>query len=162
MKGDIAMSSKERITEIKSKSLREHGALNPRPENVVDELFADHHFFDAHDLVQVKYEMLRRVLKDGWSVAESARRFGFSRVAFYRVQATFKQGGLAGLLRQRPGPRHPHKLSDAVVGFIEKFLAEKPELHAKELAEAVKQKFGISIHYRTVERALTRGKKKHK
>ena len=35
--------------------------LNPRPEAVVDATFGSSEFFDARDLVQVKYEMVRRV-----------------------------------------------------------------------------------------------------
>jgi hypothetical protein len=38
-----------------------------------------HEFFDPRDLVQVKYEMLRRVRIDGASVSQAARDFGFSR-----------------------------------------------------------------------------------
>ena len=45
----------------KLQSLRQQGALNPRPQQVTDELFTGSDFFDARDLVQVKYEMLRRV-----------------------------------------------------------------------------------------------------
>lgn len=39
--------------------------VNPRPEAVSDPLFAGSEFFDARDLVQVKYEMVRRVQIDG-------------------------------------------------------------------------------------------------
>ena len=45
----------------KSLALRQQGCLNPHPERVSDELFQTREFFDARDLVQVKYEMLRRV-----------------------------------------------------------------------------------------------------
>jgi hypothetical protein len=39
--------------------LRHHGSLNPHPGRVQDPLFATADFFDARDLVQVKYEMVR-------------------------------------------------------------------------------------------------------
>ena len=45
----------------KTESLRRRGCLNPDPSRVTDELFDSGEFFDAEDLVQVKYEMLRRV-----------------------------------------------------------------------------------------------------
>jgi hypothetical protein len=61
-------------------------------------------FFDARDLVQVKYEMLRRVRQEGRRVTKSAAAFGFSRPSFYEAQASFEIGGLPGLLPQRPGP----------------------------------------------------------
>jgi hypothetical protein len=54
MKGGIAMST-GKAAKTKSAALREHGALNPRPESISDELFAEYEFFDPRDLVQVKY-----------------------------------------------------------------------------------------------------------
>ena len=53
------------------------GTLNRKPEAVLDEQFATGDFFDARDIVQVKYEMLRRVA-NGQSIAETIRAFGFS------------------------------------------------------------------------------------
>jgi hypothetical protein len=41
--------------------LRQQGVLNPHPQAVTDSLFQTGDFFDAHDLLQVKYEMFRRV-----------------------------------------------------------------------------------------------------
>ena len=49
----------------KGESLRQQGVLNPHPEKVADPLFHDSEFFDPRDLVQVKYEMLRRVRVGG-------------------------------------------------------------------------------------------------
>ena len=45
----------------KRAALRRHGCLHRHPERVRDERFINHEFFDPEDLVQVKYEMLRRV-----------------------------------------------------------------------------------------------------
>src|SRR6476646_10065206 len=50
--------------DAKRQALRQQASLNPHPEHVRDELFQGNDFFDADDLVQVKYEMLRRVHKD--------------------------------------------------------------------------------------------------
>ena len=44
----------------KKAALARDGALNPRPEAVRDTLFTDNPFFDPADLVQVRYEMVRR------------------------------------------------------------------------------------------------------
>ena len=71
----------------KGKSLRQQGVLNPNPEKVADPLFHDSEFFDPRDLVQVKYEMLRRVRVDRASVSEVTQKFGFSRPVFYQTQA---------------------------------------------------------------------------
>ena len=59
--------------------------LNPRPETVTDEAFAGSEFFDARDVVQVKYEMVRRVQVDGQTVSGSAAAFGFSRPSYYQA-----------------------------------------------------------------------------
>jgi hypothetical protein len=98
------------ITLLKVEALRATGTLNPSPERVFDPLFRGHAFFDAHDRVQVKYEMLRRVAHERAAVQTAARAFGFSRVGWYQVQARYVADGLLGLLPQRRGP-HPQKLS---------------------------------------------------
>ena len=54
----------------KGESLRQQGVLNPHPQKVADPLFLRGEFFDPRDLVQVKYEMLRRVRVEGASVTE--------------------------------------------------------------------------------------------
>ena len=53
-------------------------------------------FFDARDLIQVKYEMLRHVSVDGASKADAAALFGMSRPTFYQAEAAFARDGLAG------------------------------------------------------------------
>jgi transposase len=140
--------------------LREQGCLNPRPQSVTDELFADHEFFDAHDLVQVKYEMLRRVEKDGYSISDAAVSFGFSRPTFYQAQAAFVAGGIAGLVPRKRGPRQAHKLTAEVIGFIEQARAEEPSLKTQDLVDRIREQFDLIVHPRTIERALARAQKK--
>jgi transposase len=123
-------------------------------------LFQDNDFFDACDLVQVKYEMLRRVRVDGWSVTAAAKAYGFSRLALYQVQSAFTQTGLPGLLPKRPGPRRAHKLSDAIVDFLLEQMRDDPKLAAAELARRVRRRFRVKVHPRSVERALARRRKK--
>ena len=93
----------------KSEALRTRGTLNPHPERISAPLFRASVFFDARDLVQVKYEMLRQVCREGVSVQTAARTHGFSRVAWYQVQARYDAQGLPGLLPQPRGPRRPPK-----------------------------------------------------
>ena len=80
-------------------------AVNPHPHAVTDELFGSNGFFDATDIVQVKYEMLRRVAVDGISVRDATNAFGFSRQTFYLAKADFEQNGLQGLLPLSPVPK---------------------------------------------------------
>jgi len=99
--------------------LRRRGVLNPHPERITDEEFLSSEFFDVRDLIQVKYEMVRRVQRQSLPVSSVAKAFGFSRTAYYEAQSALEQGGLPGLLPQRPGPRRAHKLSDEVVDFLQ-------------------------------------------
>ena len=144
----------------KVEALRSKGCLNPRPEQVTDPLFAGEEFFDARDLMQVKYEMLRRARVEGLAVAASAAAFGFSRPTFYAAQAAFELTGVEGLVPAKPGPRRAHKLSDEIVDFLEKHLAEGGAATPSELAELVRAQFGRTVHPRSVERALARREKK--
>lgn len=137
-------------------ALRAARALNPRPEAVRDEAFATEEFLDARDLVQVKYEMVRRVRLEGEAVSTAAARFGLSRPSWYAAADALDSGGLPGLLPARPGPRRAHKLTDEIVAFVEQALAEDASLRAVDLAAAVAERFGVRVHPRSIERALAR------
>lgn len=141
----------------KRETLRDEGVLNPRPDSVADELFAGSDFFDPHDIVQVKYEMLRRVRVDGYTVKLAAECFGFSRTSFYHAQDAFGLGGLGALVPKKRGPRSAHKLSNDVLDFLEAVMDSDP---SADLVTAVRKKFGKSVHHRSIERALARAKKK--
>ena len=148
----------------KSENLRKYGALNPHPQKVTEKTFSDSalEFFDPRDLVQVKYEMLRAVDKEGRSVKHASEAFGFSRPAFYQAQSQFKQGGVTGLVKRRPGPKAAHKLTADILAFIEEKIEEGKPLRARKLAPLIREKFGKDIHPRSIERAVLRRKKKRK
>ena len=146
----------------KTKVLRQRGCLHPHPEKVSDELFTSTEFFDPRDLLQVKYEMLRRVRVDGHTVSQSAASFGLSRPSFYRAQVVYEEGGLPALLPRKPGPRRAHKLSEEVVKALRETLDKERDSDATALAEWVEKRFGISVHPRSIERALARQEKKRR
>lgn len=146
----------------KLETLRRHGCVHSKPEAVEDELFVNLEFFDPHDLLQVKYEMVRRVRVEGQPISRVAHSFGFSRPSVYQAISAFEDMGLAGLLPRRPGPRRAHKLSDDVVRFVEQLLSDNPELRANELASRVQAEFDLSVHPRSIERALVRREKKRR
>jgi len=143
----------------KTKSLRRRGCLNPDPSRVADELFDNSEFFDAQDLVQLKYEMLRRVRAEQHTVSRTAAAFGFSRPSFYEAQRHFDQDGLVGLVPQKRGPRAGHKLTPEIVEALEQARIEDPSLLIEDLVELVWTRFETKVHPRTIERALARRKK---
>jgi len=144
----------------KLEALRQQGTLNPRPSEVSDELFVEDSFFDSRDLVQVKYEMLRRVQAEGKSVSDSAAAFGFSRPSFYQAQSAFEQDGLAGLVPHKRGPKQAHKLTEEVLAIIREARRQDPSVPPGELARLIQQRFGTTVHPRSIERALSRHQKK--
>ncbi len=145
----------------KSGWLEANGTLNPYARRVNDVVFQAQPFFDPNDMLQVKYEMLRRVRIDGWPVAQAAAAFGFSRPSFYQAQQAFSQHGLAGLLADKRGPRTAHKLTAEVMASIRQWLSEEPPLSSRALAQRLATRLGVSVHPRSIERALQReGSKK--
>jgi hypothetical protein len=144
----------------KQQLLRLFGTLNPQPQDVTHPLFQDSDFFDPHDQVQVKYEMLRQVRVDRQPVSRTAREFGFSRPSFYQAQFTFAQGGLAGLLPHKRGPKSGHKLTARIMQFVAEQRAAQSGLSFAQLAELVKLNFGLQVHPRSIERQLLREKKR--
>ena len=150
--------SNQKLT--KNQILKENGTLNPRPETVSDPLFQEEAFFDARDMLQVKYEMLRRVQKDGWPVARSAETFGLSRPSFYKASTIFEQEGLVGFVPKKRGPKTSHKMSSEIMTFVSGVIDEDPEITPILLVQRIEKRFNLSVHPRTVERALMRREKK--
>jgi transposase len=138
----------------KTQALREEGTLNPEPEKVRDPKFHDGEFFDARDIVQVKYEMLRRVSVENASVTSATEEYGVSRPTYYQTRASFEEAGIAGLAPRKRGPQGPHKVRGAVLAFIQEKRMEGEPLRARQLAEQIRKKFDLDIHPRTIERAV--------
>lgn len=147
-------------SDAKRRALQEQGCLNPRPDSVRDDRFRGGDFFDPGDLVQVKYEMLRRVQTDGDSVSAAAAAFGFSRPSFYEAEAAFERQGLAGLVPHKRGPKQAHKLTQEVMSFIRDKRQQDPSLRSLALTDLIRERFDVVVHPRTIERGLARSQKK--
>jgi transposase len=146
----------------KAAALRAAGALHPHPEAVQDDAFPRHEFFDRRDRVQVKYEMLRRHRVDGRPVTEVAAGFGVSRQAFYTAEAAFSGQGIPGLLPRPRGPKRAHKCTDEILEFIARWRAGQEPDAGATVGEAVQRRFGVTIHPRSLARALARREKKRR
>jgi transposase len=162
MQGAIALGPKtDGFGKDKAAILKRRRCLNPRPGDVADPNFvSDNPFFDARDLIQVKYEMLRRVERDGESVARTSAVFGLSRPSFYNAMRAFRSEGMEGLAAKPPGPRGPHKLNEELMAFVEQVLAENGSIRPSRLAALIRDAFGVSVHPRSIDRALRRKKKR--
>ena len=135
-------------------ALEAAGLLHQRSGDVRAPLFnTGNPFFLAADKIQVKYEMLRAHVVDGVSVTEAATSHGYSRPSFYLAQEAFTEGGMVGLLDERPGRRGPLKLTEEIVAYL---LTAPANASGAGLAEEVKARFGVNLHRRTVERARHR------
>jgi transposase len=150
------MSEKKRK---KMELLQEQCCLNPNPELVTDAQFRDQDFFDPLDLVQVKYEMLRKVDVDKLSVTEAAQNFGFSRPSFYKAKNALEKEGLMGLSPKKRGPRTRHKVTQEILSFVNDLFDKQGDLSMAEVTGRIKKRFGVTIHPRTIERALKNKKK---
>lgn len=146
------------MSDEKLKALRQSHTLHPRAAQVRDPLFTSGSpFFDARDLVQVKYELLRRVQVEGDAVAHATALFALSRPTFYAAQAAWERAGLMGLFPEPTGPRHAHKLTDEILALLEKRAAS---MSSTELAAWLREEHHLSVHPRSIERALKRAAKK--
>lgn len=148
--------------DAKRSLLRQQGVLHPHPETVTAALFQNSSFFDPSDLLQVKYEMLRRVETEQIPVSRAANEAGLSRPSFYLAQAALQREGLAGLIPQKSGPHGAHKLTASVLDFLDRQRASHPDVKHAELARLVKKQLSVTVHPRTIERVLSRRQKKRR
>ncbi len=138
----------------KLQSLQKSHTLHPRPDKVRHPLFLAGGFFDARDLLQVKYEALRTHQADGQSLSQVARDFGLSRPTVYEAKSLLARHGLDGLVPRKSGPKTAHKFTAEVLAFLQAARAQEPAISGKELARRVKQRFQLRVHPRSIERAL--------
>jgi transposase len=149
------MASGPRQRARRQQALEAQGAAHPRPEAVTDPLFRDSAFFDPNDLVQVKYEMLRSVERDGRAVVEAAESFGLSRPVYYVARDLFNREGLPGLLPRKRGPKRPHKLTEETLAALAQAVRESERMPSGvELAALLAERYGIRAHPRSILRRL--------
>jgi transposase len=137
-------------------TLAAYGAVHPHPETITDSLVATSAFLDARDLVQMRYEMVHRVRVDGQAVTQVATVFGVSRQTVYQAQAAFEHAGLVGLLPQRRGPHQRYKLRPEIVAFLVQAQRANGTVTVPALCQQVQDRFGITVHRRSIERVLAR------
>jgi len=137
---------------VKSQEMRKNGSFNHRATAVSAEIFKNSYFFDAHDLIQVKYEMLRAVEKDHREVASTSADFGFSRVSFYHIKKEYDESGIVGLIPKKRGPKGSRKMNGGDVEFAKNLV----DTHTKaQIVLRLKEERGVEVSKRTLERQLS-------
>jgi hypothetical protein len=76
--------------------------------------------------------------------------------------ADFQRDGLVGLLPEKRGPRQGHKLTAEVLFFAAQLRGRDPSIRPLDLAAAIQERFAITVHPRSIERALARQEKKRR
>ena len=64
------------------------------------------------------------------------------------------EAGLAGLLPQKRGPRSGHKLTPELMQFVTQLRLAEPAISSTQIAQRVAQRFGVSVHPRSIDRQL--------
>jgi transposase len=151
---EIKLTAKNDSKQSKAAALLQEGTLNSSPEKVTDPKFRENEFFDPHDLVQVKYEMLRRVSVENAPVTNAAEEYGVSRPTYYQAKANFNVAGIAGLVPKKRGPHGPHKLQGELLTFLQNEVAPGEPIRARHLSTLIRKQFDVEVHPRTIERVL--------
>jgi transposase len=140
-------------------------ALNLHPEKVHSALFQAHQFFDPHDQVQVKYEMLRAREAEGVALSATCAEFGFSRESYRHILTRFSREGMAGLFEHKRGRKGPVKATQEVRAFIRAEREKEGSLSVEQIIHRCHKQLGVIVSSRTVYRILEaeqKGKKKRR
>lgn len=136
----------------KQDEMRSNGTFNHRADSVSAQIFSSSRFFDAYDIVQVKYEMLRAVEKGNCDISSTAEVFGFSRVSFYQIKKVFDEKGIVGLFPKKRGPKGSRKLTDSDIEFAKNL----ESTHTKaQIVTRLRDERSVEISKRTLERGLS-------
>jgi len=139
----------------REREMKNNGTYNHRADKVWANIFKGNPFFDAHDLMQVKYEMLRAVEKDGIDVTAAAEAFGFSRVRYYQIKRDYETNGIVGLAPKKRGPHGSRKLTDEDIEYAQTLV----DTHTKnQIITRLQEERGVTICKRTLERKLSNKK----
>ncbi|MFQ5799649.1 MAG: helix-turn-helix domain-containing protein, partial [Bacteroidota bacterium] len=85
---------------------------------------------------------------------------GVSRVTFHKLAAMFDKEGMVGLISHKPGPQQPHKCTHEIIEFVRNKRKNEPKITMKTIISEVNEEFGVTLHRRTIERALAKYQKK--
>ena len=141
------------------KALKASGSYNRHAAAVNSPLFMGNEYFDPHDLVQVKYEMLRAVTNNEMTVTDASKQFGFSRAAYYKIEKNYTASGVGGLFLQKTGPKSPIKATDEIMRFVDELVGKDPDITNDRIIEELQEQKGLSLHKRSLQRERSKKKR---
>ena len=81
---------------------------------------------------------------------ELAEAFGCHRNTVARLKRRLEEGGMAGVVPAKPGPKGPHKVTPAVMEVVR----ELSHLGCVKLTREIEQRTGVRLHWTYVSRLL--------
>jgi transposase len=87
-------------------------------------------------------------------VTDVSDEYGVSRPTYYQAKADFEEGGIAGLVPKKRGPRGAHKIQGEALAFIEAQISPGAPIRARDLAKLLQKELGLDVHPRTIERVV--------
>lgn len=142
------------MNQQKIERLKSTNNFNRHPEKVRHDLFQESSFFDPHDKVQVKYEMLRTHFLDDMSITAISDLFGFSRETFYTILHKFEEHGAQALINEKRGRKTRYKITPEISGYIITLKAKDPALSSATIVRKVRKRFDETISKKSVRREL--------
>ena len=97
------------------------------------------------------------VSRKRFALSHATSLFALSRPTFYAAQAAWEDSGIVGLVPQPTGPRHGHKLTEDIIARL---LPLAKTMSPAELAVWLQEQQHLTVHPRSIERALARAAKK--
>ena len=141
---------------LKQDILIKNGTYNKNFTKVTEQRFINDDFYDARDLVQVKYEMLRTVRDSDRCINEVVEKFGFSRSGFYKIKDAFEKEGVSAFVPNKTGPQNARKLTKEHQQFIDHYLMDNPDTSSDNMVAVLKMERGLEVSKRTIERYRSR------
>ncbi len=106
------------------------------------------------DRIQVIYEMLRKATLSREPIEDVCQQFGFSsKRPYYYYLDKFKEDGIMGLKKEKPGPKEPSKRTEKLEKKIIELRFNRPSLNMYDINDILKKE-GYDVSPTTVSRVL--------
>lgn len=105
------------------------------------------------DSIQVCYEMIRTASLSKEPIDKICGEFGYSKRMYYYYLKKFKKNGMMGLIKEKTGPKKPHKRTDDLEKRVIELRFHSPELNMYDILYQLKDE-DYDVSPSTVARVL--------